>query len=59
MTPLQRVENKVNSFDCIIIIQTLQMIFGADRAITILERILKLGGGGAVHLARDDPGRVA
>jgi SAM-dependent methyltransferase len=33
-----------NSFDCIIITQTLQMIFEVDRAIATLERILKPGG---------------
>lgn len=33
-----------NSFDCIIITQTLQMIFEVDKAIATLERILKPGG---------------
>ncbi len=33
-----------NSFDCIIITQTLQMIFEVGRAIATLERILKPGG---------------
>jgi len=33
-----------NTFDCIIITQTLQMIFEVDRAIATLERILKPGG---------------
>lgn len=33
-----------NTFDCIIITQTLQMIFEVDKAIATLERILKPGG---------------
>lgn len=33
-----------NSFDCIIITQTLQMIFEVDKAIATLARILKPGG---------------
>ncbi|MGB7268541.1 MAG: class I SAM-dependent methyltransferase [Albidovulum sp.] len=33
-----------NSFDCIIITQTLQMIFDVDKAIATLYRILKPGG---------------
>lgn len=33
-----------NSFDCIIITQTLQMIFEVDKAIETLHRILKPGG---------------
>lgn len=33
-----------NSFDCIIITQTLQMIFQVDKAIATLHRILKPGG---------------
>ncbi|OSP55077.1 class I SAM-dependent methyltransferase [Pseudoruegeria sp. SK021] len=33
-----------NSFDCIIITQTLQMIFEVDKAIATLHRILKPGG---------------
>lgn len=33
-----------NSFDCIVITQTLQMIFDADKAIASLHRILKPGG---------------
>lgn len=33
-----------NSFDCIIITQTLQMIFEVDKAIASLHRILKPGG---------------
>lgn len=33
-----------NTFDCIVITQTLQMIFEADKAIATLHRILKPGG---------------
>jgi len=33
-----------NTFDCIVITQTLQMIFAADKAIETLHRILKPGG---------------
>lgn len=33
-----------NTFDCVIITQTLQMIFEADKAIQTLHRILKPGG---------------
>lgn len=33
-----------NSFDCVVITQTLQMIFEADKAIHTLHRILKPGG---------------
>ena len=33
-----------NTFDCIVITQTLQMIFEADKAIETLHRILKPGG---------------
>ena len=33
-----------NTFDCIIVTQTLQMIFEVDQAIATLERILKPGG---------------
>lgn len=33
-----------NTFDCVVITQTLQMIFEADKAIATLHRILKPGG---------------